>query len=599
MIERKDRNKSDTWDLSALAEDRNDYRRKIRELEKRLSDLTKYRGRLGESSSSFHEALKTYFSFMLDAETALHWAWLNYYADSADALTAEDAGLADVLGAKIAEAVSWMEPELMKMDGETLHLYLSEERNADYRIYVEKARRMKEHVLSDREERILSLFDANSGGYQAAFNDANNIDLDFGEINGEKLTHSSFIRFIRNSDENIRKEAYEKLYGEYERHEHVLARIFEGSIKNDIFLSRSRGYDSSLSAALFPDRVDRNVYTGLIESVHSAFPLLHRYYRIRAEIMGKEKLRHYDVYTPLTEPAKSRHTYDEAVSLIEKAVQPLGKEYTSVLVNGLTEGRWVDRYENRGKRSGAFSSGGYVGNPYILINYEEDVLDSVFTLIHEGGHSMHSYYSARNNPFPSYNYTIFEAEVASTFNENLLSAYLIKNAASEQEEMYLVAKKTDDIVATFFRQTMFAEYELLLHEAAENGKPLTVDYMRETYRRLLEAYFGPVLEFEEVSDLEGLRIPHFYNAFYVYKYATGIAASNALSKRVLNGGEKEREEYLSFLKSGGSCYPMEALEKAGVNMRDGSAIDATALLFGELLDRLEFLRKRKSADGKC
>ena len=260
-------------------------------------------------------------------------------------------------------------------------------------------------------------------------------------------------------------------------------------------------------------------------------------------------------------------------------------------MKGLLEDRWVDRYENKGKRSGAFSAGGFTGNPYILTNFEEEVLDSVFTLIHEGGHSMHSYFSSHNNPFPCYNYTIFEAEVASTFNENLLSEYLIKNSESKEEEAYLVTKKLEDIVATFFRQTMFAEYEMLLHEAAENGTPLTIDYMRKVYRGLLEAYFGPDVEFESYSDMEGMRIPHFYNAFYVYKYATGIAASIALSKRVLNGGEKEKNDYLTFLKSGGSRYPIEALKVAGVDMSKPDAVRATAEYFSELLDRLEELTK--------
>ena len=308
-------------------------------------------------------------------------------------------------------------------------------------------------------------------------------------------------------------------------------------------------------------------------------------------MMGKEKLKHYDVYTAIVPEVNSKHTYAEAVSLIKEAVKPLGEDYSEILVKGLTTERWVDRYENKGKRSGAFSAGGFIGNPYILTNFEEDVLDSVFTLIHEGGHSMHSYFSSHNNPFPHYNYTIFEAEVASTFNENLLSAYMIKNAKSKGEEAYLIAKNIDDIVATFFRQTMFAEFEMLLHDKGENGVPLTIDTMRKTYRELLEAYFGPTLEFEENSDMEGLRIPHFYNAFYVYKYATGIAASIALSQRVLNGGKEEKDDYLSFLKSGGSRYPIEALKVAGVDMSKPDAVIATTKHFESLINRLEELTK--------
>ncbi len=591
MIERKDQCPNDTWDLTALCRDKADYEEKLASLEKRLDSLERYKGKLRASSDDFHNALSTFFSFMEDAETALHWAGLNYSADSTNPEVMEEEGKADMMWAKISEKTSWMNPELMALSDEKVEEYLKEERNSDYRIYIMKARRMKEHVLSDKEERIMSLFSANSSGYQQAFGDANNIDFDFGEVKGEKLTHSTFAKFIRSSDESVRKEAYEKLYSVYEKHQHVIARIFEGSIKNDIFVARARGYNSSLECALFPDNVEKSVYTGLIENVHKAFPYLHRYYDLRAKMLKKEKLKHYDVYVAMVDEVNSRHTYDEAVDIIREAVKPLGEDYSKILVKGLTEDRWVDRYENKGKRSGAFSSGGFVGNPYILTNFEEEVLDSVFTLIHEGGHSMHSYFSSHSNPFPSYDYTIFEAEVASTFNENLLSAYLIKNAKSREEEAYLVSKKLEDIVATFFRQTMFAEYELILHEAAENGTPLTIDFMRKTYRGLLEAYFGPTLEFEPCSDLEGLRIPHFYNAFYVYKYATGIAASIALSKRVLEGGEKEKNDYLTFLRSGGSRYPIDALRVAGVDMADGTAVKDTADYFNSLLDRLEKLTK--------
>ncbi len=591
MKERKDQNLNDTWDLSLLCLDRKDYEKRLEALEKRLCDLDKYKSRLAESEENFHNALSLYFDFLEEAERTLSWAFLNYSADASNPEVMEDAGKADMLESKIMEKTSWMGPELMAISDDKIEDFLSKERNRDYVIYVKKARRMKEHVLSDKEERIMSLFSATRGGYQQAFNDANNIDFDFGDVKGEKLTHSTFAKLIRSNDESVRKETYEKLYSVYEKNQHLLGRIFEGSIKNDIFVARARGYNSALECALYPDAVSTDVYTSLIDNVHKAFPTLHRYYELRAKMMGKEKIKHYDVYMPMVKAVGSRHTYDEAVALIKEAVKPLGEEYSNILIKGLTTERWVDRYENKGKRSGAFSAGCFTGNPYILTNFEEEVLDSVFTLIHEGGHSMHSYYSSHNNPFPCYDYTIFEAEVASTFNENLLSEYLIKNAESKEEEAYIVSKKLEDIVATFFRQTMFAEYEMLLHSAQESGTPLTIDYMRKVYRGLLEAYFGESVEFESYSDMEGMRIPHFYNAFYVYKYATGIAASIALSRRVLSGGEKERNDYLSFLKSGGSRYPIEALKVAGVDMSKSDAVIATTEYFSSLLDRLEELTK--------
>ncbi len=591
MIERKDQKKENTWDLSALATNSAEWEKEMKELESKVDTLEEYKDKMALSSDNFHNALVTLFAYEEKAEKVLSWAFLNYSVDSANPEVMQWAGLANMLEAKINEKTSWMRPVLMSMKQEDIESYLKEDRNKDYRIFIQKQLRMKEHVLSEKEERLLSLYSANSSGYQQAFMDANNIDLDFGYIGDEKLTHSTFAKFIRSKDEKIREQAYKQLYKEYEKHQHVLGRIFEGSIKNDIFEAKARGFNSALEAALFPDNVPKTVYTSLIENVHKAFPILHRYYALRAKMMGKEKLKHYDVYTAIVPEVNSKHTYAEAVSLIKEAVKPLGEDYSEILVKGLTTERWVDRYENKGKRSGAFSAGGFIGNPYILTNFEEDVLDSVFTLIHEGGHSMHSYFSSHNNPFPHYNYTIFEAEVASTFNENLLSAYMIKNAKSKGEEAYLIAKNIDDIVATFFRQTMFAEFEMLLHDKGENGVPLTIDTMRKTYRELLEAYFGPTLEFEENSDMEGLRIPHFYNAFYVYKYATGIAASIALSQRVLNGGKEEKDDYLSFLKSGGSRYPIEALKVAGVDMSKPDAVIATTKHFESLINRLEELTK--------
>ncbi len=591
MIERKDQKKENTWDLSALATNSAEWEKEMKELESKVDTLEEYKDKMALSSDNFHNALVTLFAYEEKAEKVLSWAFLNYSVDSANPEVMQWAGLANMLEAKINEKTSWMRPVLMSMKQEDIESYLKEDRNKDYRIFIQKQLRMKEHVLSEKEERLLSLYSANSSGYQQAFMDANNIDLDFGYIGDEKLTHSTFAKFIRSKDEKIREQAYKQLYKEYEKHQHVLGRIFEGSIKNDIFEAKARGFNSALEAALFPDNVPKTVYTSLIENVHKAFPILHRYYALRAKMMGKEKLKHYDVYTAIVPEVNSKHTYAEAVSLIKEAVKPLGEDYSEILVKGLTTERWVDRYENKGKRSGAFSAGGFIGNPYILTNFEEDVLDSVFTLIHEGGHSMHSYFSSHNNPFPHYNYTIFEAEVASTFNENLLSAYMIKNAKSKGEEAYLIAKNIDDIVATFFRQTMFAEFEMLLHDKGENGVPLTIDTMRKTYRELLEAYFGPTLEFEENSDMEGLRIPHFYNAFYVYKYATGIAASIALSQRVLNGGKEEKDDYLSFLKYGGSRYPIEALKVAGVDMSKPDAVIATTKHFESLINRLEELTK--------
>jgi oligoendopeptidase F len=390
-------------------------------------------------------------------------------------------------------------------------------------------------------------------------------------------------------DRNLRERAYRQFYGVYEKSKHAIARLYEGQVKQDIFRAKARGYESCREMALFPDNVPVSVYDNLIKAVHEALPALHRYYRMRAKLLGLDKLSHWDVYVPLVKGVTSKTPYEEAVALIGEALAPLGSEYVNTITNGLTKDRWVDRYENKGKRSGAFSSGTFTSKPYILLNYKEDVLRDVFTVAHEGGHSMHSYYSAKNNPYFHYDYTIFEAEVASTFNEQLLAKYLIDHASDDRMKAYIIGKQLDDIIATLFRQTMFAEYEMIIHREAEDGVPITLELLRSEYRKLLEQYFGEAVSFAEESDLEGLRIPHFYSPFYVYKYATGLSASIALSKKVLNGTEEDRQSYLNFLCSGGSLYPIESLRKAGVDMQKEEPVKDALSTFSVLLDQAESL----------
>lgn len=588
-MDRKDQKIENTWDLSALSPSGEAWEKDMKKLSKLFSKASHFKGHLGDSSDSLYEALSYYRDTSLEAERLGSWAYLMYETDGTDGENMRRLGIYQAEAAAFSEKFSYFTPELLAIDESKLNEWMKEKRFKEFRVWMKKALREKAHVLSEKEERLLSLYVPVSGSMQKAFMDLNNSDLDFGEINGEKLTHGTYPIFIRNQDESIREKAYRQYYKGYDDHKHTIADLYSSSVNEDIFQARARGFRSSLDAALFPDRIPSSVYRSLIASVHDAFPVLHEYYRVKAKVLGKEKLHHWDCYMPMVEGCASHHTYEEAVSLISEAVRPLGDEYRNTLVKGLTEDRWVDRYENKGKRSGAFSAGGYIGNPYILTNYEEDVLDSVFTLIHEGGHSMHTWYSVRNNPYMCYNYSIFEAETASTFNESLLADYLMK-ISDNDEKAYIIGKRLDDIVATLFRQTMFAEFELIIHEKAERREPVTLDTLRNEYRKLLEAYFGPMMIFEDVSDLEGLRIPHFYTAFYCYKYATGISAAIALSERVLSGGEKERNEYLSFLSSGGSKYPIESLRKAGVDMSTPEPVNKAAGYFGKLLDEFKSIR---------
>lgn len=585
---------ADKWDLSSIYKSNEEWESALKELPALAEKVLQFKGKLGSDSKTLLSALKSLEQAELKLETVYHYASLQHEADEDDSEATDREGRAMMAYTKMQSDLSFMDPELLSIPEETLKSWISEPEFKDYKIYVEKLLHFNKYTLSEKEERILSLQAQPAETAYNAFSVLENVDLNkqFGTINvnGEEkpLTQTTFTTLLKNQDRKVREATYKQFYKKFEDFQNVISALYAGNVNQDVFRVRARGFDSSLQAALYGNKVPLSVYHNLIDCVHKNLATLHEYYSLRKKIMGLDELRHYDVYVPLVKSVKMHHSYDEAVEIVRKALSPLGKEYTDRLCEGLKNG-WVDRYENVGKRSGAFSSGSYIGNPYILLNYDENDIRDVFTMAHEGGHSMHSWYSVHNNPFLSYDYTIFEAEVASTFNEELVFEYLLKNAKTEDEKKYLLAMRADDILATLHRQTMFAEFELKAHEFVENGKPLTAKLLRKTYRELLELYFGPEMHFEENSDMEGLRIPHFYNAFYVYKYATGISAALALAKRVTSGGEKEREDYFKFLKSGGSRYPIESLRVAGVDMESSAPVQAACDTFKEIVEELKKL----------
>lgn len=580
---------ADTWDLKPLFNDEKAWEEGMKALQQEIDKAPSFKGKLGEGKKSFLSTFAWYEKTGILSEQLYSWAFLNYAGDASDSNNVKRYSLVSQSLAQLGANMAYFDPELLAIDDETIQAYLKDPDFASYKVYLEKSRRFKEHVLSEKEERIMALQSEVGSTARTTFGDLTNVDFDFGTIDGKPLTQSTYSSFLMSEDRDVRKKAYKQFYATYDQHKHTIARLYEGQVKQDKFSSTARGYESCRQKALFPDNVPMSVYDNLVDSVHEALPSLHRYYQLRARLMGLDKLAHYDVYVPLVAGVQKNTPYEEAVETICEALAPLGEEYVSILKKGLTTERWVDRYENKGKRSGAFSSGCYTGKPYILLNYKEDVLRDLFTVAHEGGHSMHSYYSAKNNPYFHYDYTIFEAEVASTFNEQLVAKHLFETAKDKKTKAFILSKGLDDIVATLFRQTMFAEFEDITHRLSEEGTPLTVDLLRSEYRKLLELYFGPSVELEEESDLEGLRIPHFYSSFYVYKYATGISAAIALSQKVLNGGEKEKSDYLAFLRSGGSTYPIDSLKKAGVDMERKEPVEMALKHFSSLLDEFEAL----------
>lgn len=594
--ERSDVPAEHRWNLASLFSTDSEWEKELVVFNTMIHDAEKGKISLGTDRQAFLKTLKDFEQYLILEERLGYYADLRVTENEGDSVARGMFERYVNLSTQGQAAWSWLSPAIQMLDDNFIDSCLKDSSFEDYRVFLSKLRRFKPHVLSDAEERLLALQSEPAQTPKDAFSVLTNVDFDFGTIEtpeGPKpLTQSTFAYFMRLPDRSVRRKAYLQFYASFEAHRHTLAALYAGSVKLDKYIAKVRKYPSARAMALFPDNVPEAVYDNLVSTVNRNIPALHRYYALRKEVLGLDSLRHYDVYVPLVKEIKIERSYEQAVDIVIEALKPLGEEYVNTLRGGLLGG-WVDRYENKGKRSGAFSAGSFLGNPYILMNYKDDVLDDLFTIAHEGGHSMHSWYSARNNPFMCYGYTIFEAEVASTFNEQLVFSYLYENSKDEREKAYLLANRIDNTLGTLFRQTMFAEFEERVHEIAESGEAITVDVLRKEYRGLLEKYFGPEMVFENVSDLEGLRIPHFYNAFYVYKYATGLSAGIALSEGVLKGREKERDAYLNFLRSGGSRFPIESLELAGVDMSTPEPIEAACKRFAKDVEALSAILKAK------
>ncbi|MFW5684698.1 MAG: oligoendopeptidase F [Spirochaetota bacterium] len=586
---------SDRWDLATVFASDDEWESAFAQIKNEIPRAAAFKGTLGRDAASLRACLDFMNGVRRRIDRLAQYASLRVSENVGDSTAQGRYSRVVQIDSEFDAAASYVAPEIQAIPDAQMERYLEGTELADFRVYLRKLLRWKPHILSESEERILALQEeANQTAYRS-FSALTNVDMDFGKVTTDAgdvpLSQSSFGSLMQNPDREVRREAYVQFYDHFRAHENTLATLLAGKVNLDVYRAKVRNFPSAREAALFPDRIPTAVYDNLIETVRDNFDALHRYYALRKSALGLAELRHYDVYVPLQSDVRSHHTYDEAVETISDALAPLGTEYVETLRGGLLGG-WVDRYETRGKRSGAFSSGSFDTNPFILMNYKEDVLRDVFTLAHEAGHSMHSWYSKQANPYQHYRYTIFEAEVASTFNEALLLHHMLQSDPSDRMRAYLLNKQIDDIVATLFRQTMFAEFERTIHAMVEEGRPLTVETLRAEYRSLLTAYFGPEMVLEQESDLEGLRIPHFYMGFYVYKYATGIASSLSLSQRVLAGEPGALESYFTFLRSGGSRFPIESLRAAGVDMEEKKPVQTALELFSSRVDELSDLLGR-------
>ena len=584
---------SDKWDLTGLFADAGKWREDFIWVQGTYPRLKEWKGKLGESAKNLADCLEFEKAIELKLERLYHFASLQLAEDSANNEYLARIGQIQNLMTKIAEAGAFIVPEIQAIDDETFARFVADPVLSEWRIKMHKIRRLKPHVLSEPEERILALGKVALSGYDETFSQLTDVDMKFGVLTDEAgrekaLTQSSFSSFLVKRDPELRRRAFHQFYEEFQDHQYTLAASLAYSVKADVFRARARHYESALEAALFPNDVPVSVYEGLIASVRANLKPLFRYFELRRRVLGLAELHHYDTYAPLVPEVETRVTFDQAIEHVVAALAPLGKEYVDVLTEGL-RGRWCDRYETKGKRSGAFSSGSYGAPPFILMNYKDDVFADVYTLAHEAGHSMHTWFSQKSQRFQDYDYPIFLAEVASTFNEELLSHHLLEQTSDPKMRAYIINRQIDDLRGTLFRQTMFAEFEKIIHAIEESGDALTLDVFKSEYRKLLEIYFAQNFVFDPQLDLECLRIPHFYSAFYVYKYATGISAAVALSERVLSGKSGRVDAYLNFLRSGGSKFPLEALKIAGVDMATPAPIESALQLFDRRLDELESL----------
>jgi oligoendopeptidase F len=584
---------ADKWDLSHLFTNADKWSEDFAWIQENYPRLTTWKGRVGESAPTLAEMLEFDKTLDLKIERVYHYASLQLAEDSSNPAYLSRMGQLQNLLTTIGEAASFIVPEIQAIDDGKFALFLEDPALAEWRIRLKKIRRLKPHVLSEKEERLLALGSAALDGYDDAFSQLTDVDMKFGVLVDDKgeerpLTQSSYSSFLVKRDHDLRKRAFHQFYAEFEDHQFTLASSLSYSVKADVFRARARNYPSALEASLFRDDIPPAVYDALITSVRQNLAPLSRYYELRRRVLGLDELHSYDTYVPLVAEIETNIPFDQAIDDVLASLEPLGREYVDALGGGL-RGRWCDRYESKGKRSGAFSSGSYGAPPYILMNYKPDVFSDVYTLAHEAGHSMHTWFAQRNQLYQNADYPIFLAEVASTFNEELLTHYLLERTTAPKMRAYIINRQIDDIRGTLFRQTMFAEFEKIIHALEESGAALTLDVFKSEYRKLLEAYFGPGVVLDPQLDLECLRIPHFYNAFYVYKYATGVSAAIALAERVLNKTAGAVEAYLGFLKSGGSKFPLETLLAAGVDMRSPAPVESTLRLFDRRLSELEAL----------
>ncbi|HWQ75199.1 MAG TPA: oligoendopeptidase F [Syntrophomonas sp.] len=581
------------WKLEKIYTSETVWEDDFKKLQQMIKEVAALQGTMAESAEAFLKVMKVSDDMGRIAEKLYVYARMRRDENNASHVYQALFDRAERLGVEANSAAAYIVPEILTIPEDKLNEFIQQNQElAVYRHALEEILRQKEHILSAPEERLMAMTADISMASSSIFNMLNNADIKFPVVKDEdgnevELTKGRYGSFMESSNRQVREEAFKALYASYQKLINTLGASLGSSVKKDIFYARARKYPSALAASLDGDNVAAEVYDRLIEAVHHHMEPMYKYMKLRKRQLGLDELHMYDIYTPLVQDYKVNIAYEEAQQTMLKALQPLGDEYIEQVKKGLNEG-WIDVFENEGKTSGAYSWGTYDTQPYILMNYDNK-LDDMFTLAHEMGHSMHSYYSNRNQPYVYAQYSIFVAEVASTVNESLLIDYLLEHSSDKQQKMYLINHYLEQFRGTVYRQTMFAEFEKIIHERAEQGEAITPELMSGVYRDLNKLYYGPDVVLDEEINIEWARIPHFYSAFYVYKYATGFSAATAIKEAIRQEGKPAVDRYVAFLKSGGADYPLVLLQKAGVDLTAPEPVDSALRYFARLVDEYESL----------
>jgi len=594
LPKREELNQLHQWHIEDIYQSDTFWEKDYAALQQSIPGLSRFVGTFQENANSLLSCLQECNILSQKLDGLYVYAFMRLHENSENPVYQELSERAESLLISYSTAISFLVPEILSLSKETMDAYEKEHPDAFalYHHFLENILRKAQHTLSPAEEVLLAKTSELGGSPQTIFAMLNDADLKFPKINNKdgeelELTKGRYTTFLESPDRLLRKSAFDTLYDTYTKQKNTLAAIYSSSVKADVFFAKTRNYPSSLAAALDDDRIPLSVYDNLIDTVHQHLPLLHRYVALRKKIMGLSDLHFYDLYTPLVQEAKVEITYEEAKKTVVEALSIMGAEYTKALKNGLESG-WIDVYENQGKRSGAYSWGTYGIHPFVLLNHNNNI-NSMFTLAHEMGHALHSYFTWEKQSYLYGGHKIFVAEVASTCNEALLMSHLLETTTDKTTRAYLINYYLEQFRGTFFRQTMFAEFEKETHLMAEAGQPLTCENLCALYRRLNEQYFGKDIVIDDHIAMEWARIPHFYNAFYVYQYATGYSAAIALSKQIREEGDPAIKRYISFLEKGNSLYSIDLLKGAGVDMTTTKPLEEAMTVFEELLDELEHL----------